>query len=138
MANNFVLSAAARNAACDALVDLIDAGAGAGTLKIYDGAQPAGPGTAVSTQNLLATLTFTDPAFGGAAAGVATADTITSDTSVDASGTAAWFRIADSNGLAIFDGTVGTASCDLNFDSVTFIAGGTAAISSFTVTVPAS
>ncbi len=138
MANNFVISTAARNAACDAIVDLVDGGAGAGTLKIYDGAQPANPGTAVGAQTLLATLTFSDPAFGAAASGVATASAITSDTDVDASGTAAWFRIADSDGTALFDGTVGTAGADINFDSVTFIAGGTAAISSLTVTVPAS
>lgn len=137
MANNFVISTAARNAACNALVDLIDA-AGTGTLTIYDGSQPAGPGTAITTQNTLATLTFSATAFGDSANGVATADTITSDTSVDASGTAAWFRIATGAATAIFDGTIGTSGCDINFDSVTFVAGGTAAISALTITVPAS
>ena len=137
MANNFVISDAARNAACNALVDLIDA-AGAGTLKIYTATQPAGPGTAISDQTILATLTFSATAFGNAAAGVATADTITSDTSVDASGTAAWFRIATGAATAIFDGSIGTSGCDINFDSVTFVAGGTAAISALTITVPAS
>ncbi len=137
MANNFVISTAARNAACDAIVDLIDAGAGAGTLKIYDGAQPANPGTAITTQNLLATLTFSDPAFGAAASGVATASAITSDTDVDATGTAAWFRIADSDGNAIVDGTVGTSGSDINLDVVAFLLGGTAAISSLTITVVA-
>ena len=73
MAANMQLSAAARNAMCNALVDLIDGGAGAGTLKIYTATQPAGPGTAITDQTILATLTFSDPAFGNAATGTATA-----------------------------------------------------------------
>ena len=117
MANDFVISTAVRNAGCNAMVDLIDAGATAGTLKIYNGAKPAGPETAITTQTLLATLTFSDPALGDALVGVATADTITSDTDVDATGTAAWFRIADSDGNAIADGTVGTSGSDINFDT---------------------
>ena len=137
MAANMQLSAAARNAMCNALVDLIDGGAGAGTLKIYTATQPAGPGTAITDQTILATLTFSDPAFGNAATGTATASAITSDTSVDASGTAAWARWADSDGTAVIDCSIGTSGADINFDSVTFIAGGTAAISSLTVTVPA-
>jgi len=60
-------SNAARNAACDAVVDLVDAGAAAGYFIVYDGSQPAGPDTAVTTQNALVTGTFSDPAFGAAA-----------------------------------------------------------------------
>jgi len=137
MANDMQISDAARNAMCNALVDLIDAGDGAGTLKIYTASKPAGPGTAITDQTLLATLTFSDPAFGNAAAGVATADTITSDTDVDNTGTAAWARIADSDATAVIDVTVGTSGADINFDSVSFVAMGTAAISSLTITVPA-
>ena len=91
------LAATARNAACDAIVDLIDAGAGAGTLVIRTGTQPANPQTA-ATGTTLATLTFSDPAFGNSAAGVATANAITSDTNVDATGTAGWARVYDSDG----------------------------------------
>jgi hypothetical protein len=78
--------------------------------------------------------------------GVVTLAAITSDTNVDASGTAAWFRIHDvsegptgaSATKKRIDGTVGTSGADLNFNTVTFVAGGTAAISSFTITLPAS
>lgn len=138
MALNTIISAAARNAMCDALVDLLDAGSGAATLKIYTGTQPAGPGTAVGAQTLLGTLTCSDPAFGSASSGVATASAITSDTTADATGTAAWFRAADSNGTAIIDGSVGTSSADLILDSVSIIAGGTIAVTSWTITMPAS
>jgi hypothetical protein len=135
----FRLADTARNAACDGIVDLVDAGAGAGIIRIYQGTQPANPQTAHGSI-LLATLTFTDPAFGNAAAGVATASAITSDTSVDATGTAQWARVLDSDGIdptdAVMDMDIGQASGTLDFDDTSFIAGGTAAISSMTVTVP--
>lgn len=130
------LSNAAASAAADAVVDLIDAGAGAGTIKIYDGTIPTNANTAVGSQVLLATLTFSDPAFGAAANGVATANSITSDSSADATGTASWARIADSNGNAVMDVTVGTSGEDINFNTVSFVSGATIAISSLTYTQP--
>ncbi len=135
----FKVSTTARNDACNAIVDLIDGGAGAGTIEIRTGAPPANP-QAAATGTLLATLTFGDPAFGNAATGVATANSITSDTNVDATGAAGWFRIYDSDSNAIADGTITVTSGggDVEFDDVSFIAGGTAAISSLTVTVPES
>lgn len=133
----FDISTAARNAACDAIVDLIDGGASAGTITIRTGAAPASPGDADSG-TLLATLTFSDPAFGAAAAGVATASAITDDTDVDATGTAAHFRIYDSDANCIAQGSVGQGSGDIDFDDTSFVAGGTAQISSLTVTVPES
>jgi hypothetical protein len=130
------ISTAARNAAADAIVDLIDAGAGAGTIKIYTGSSP-GPGSA-ATGTLLATLTFSDPAFGAASSGTATASAITSDTSADDTGTAGYARVEDSDGNDIMDLTVGTSGADLNLDSVSIVAGGTVSVSSCTITMPAS
>ena len=138
MANNFVVSTAARNAMCDALVDLIDGGTAAGTMKMYTGTQPAGPGTGIGTQTLLATLTYSDPAFGSAATGVATASAISDDTSADATGTAAWFRNADSAGTAVYDGELGTSGSDINFNTLSWTAGDAVSVTSFTVTVPAT
>jgi len=124
-----------RSAMCDALVDAIDTG-GAGSLQIRTGAAPTNT-TDADSGTLLATLAFGGTAFGAASSGVATANAITSDTNVDASGTAAHFRIKNGSGTVIMQGSVGTSGADINFDSVTFVAGGTAAISSLTVTVPA-
>lgn len=135
---NFVISTAARNLLCDSLVDLLDAGAGAATCKIYTASQPAGPDTAIGAQVLLATLTCSDPAFGASSSGTATAAAITSDSSADATGTAAWARWADSNGTAVFDCDVNTSGGDINFNTVSFTAGDAVSITSFTVTVPAS
>ena len=134
---NLRVATASRQAQCDAVVDLIDAGSGAGTIKIYTGTQPANANTAVSSQTLLGTLTFSDPAFGAAnSSGVATASSITDDSSADATGTASWARIADSDGDTVFDCDVGTSGATINLNSVSITAGGTISITSFTVTQP--
>lgn len=134
---NVRLATAAQQAAMDAIVDLIDGGSGAGTIKIYTTPQPADANTAVSSQTLLGTLTFSDPAFGATnSSGIATASTITSDTSADATGTAVWARIADSNGATIFDCDVGTSGATLNLNTVSVVAGATISVTSFTMTHP--
>jgi hypothetical protein len=117
-----------------------------GAINIYSGTIPADADADVGAGTLLATLTFNSNWIGAASAGVMTLAAIVSDTNVDASGTAAWFRMHDvsegptgsSATKKRIDGTVGTSGADLNFNTVTFVAGGTAAISSFTITLPAS
>ncbi len=137
MAKSFKLSTAARNAACNAIVDLVDAGAGAGTIKVYTGAAPTNPGDAASG-TLLGTLTCSDPAFGASSTGTATASTVNPDTSADNSGTAGYFRILDSDGTVVMQGTAGVTgdTPNLVFDNATIVAGGTIAITALTVTVP--
>lgn len=130
------LTNASASAAADAVVDRIDAGAGAGTIKIYTATIPTDADTAIGAQTLLATLTFSDPAFGAASNGVATASAITSDASADATGTAAWARIADSTGTTVMDVTVGTSGEDINFNTVSFVSGATVSITSLTYTQP--
>ena len=133
----FRLSTDTRNKACDAIVDDIDAGAAAGTIAIRTGSQPTNVGDS-DTGTLLGTLTFSDPAFGSSSSGTATASSITSDTNADNSGTAGHFRIKDSDGNIVADGTCGQGSGDLSFDNNVIVAGGTIAISSFSVSVPIS
>jgi hypothetical protein len=136
------ISNAAAIAACDAIVDLIDGGAGAGLLRIYDGTQPTDPDTAIGAQNLLAELTLSDPAFGAAAdaapGGRATASSITTDASANATGTASWFRVVTSAGTAIIDGSVGTSGADLNLNTTSIVLGASVAVTSWTFTVPES
>lgn len=121
--------------ACDAIVDDVDAGASAGTLEIRTGAAPTNCED-VDSGTLLGTLTFSDPAFGSAVdnapGAIATAAAITSDTNADATGTAAHFRVKDSNGVVRMQGTVGTSGADLNLDNVSIVAGGTIAVTSMT------
>lgn len=128
------ISTAARNAACDAVVDLVDAGTPPGLLKIYGGSVPADVNAALGGATLLGTLTMSTTAFGSASSGVATAAAISSDTSADATATATFFRITNAAGTAIIQGNVGTSGADLNLSSVAITAGGTIAVSSLTYT----
>ena len=121
------LETAARNAACDAIVDLIDGGAGAGTL-VFE----------TSGDVEVATLTFQDPAFGAAAAGVATrAGSITDDTNATG-GVVAQASFYDSNSAKILEATVATSGADINLSSLTVGAGDTVSVSTLTVTMPAT
>jgi hypothetical protein len=122
----------------DALRALMDAGSAGATLKLYSGTQPANADTGLSGNTLLATLTFADPAAGAAAGGVLTFDAITEDSSADASATATWARIQDSDGEPIFDGDVNTANAMIVLNTTTIVAGGPVSISSFTISIPSS
>lgn len=122
------------NAMADLFDDYCNAGAGAATLQIRTGAAPANT-TDGDSGTLLSTNTFSDPAFGAASGGVITASAITDDSDIDATGTAAHFRIKDSNGLVVAQGTVGTSGTDIIADSVAFVEHGRVIISSLTVTV---
>ena len=128
------LGTAARDAACNAIVDLLDVG-GVGTIQIRTGAQPATVATALGG-TLLGTLTFSATAFGASSTGVATAAAITSDTSADASGTAGHAVLITFAGTNHSDADCAMGSGSFNFDNNVIVAGGVIAISSMTVTVP--
>lgn len=131
------ISTAARNAAADAILGLIDAESGAGTAQIRTGTKPASVSLS-ATGTLLGTLTLSDPAFNPAALGVAMANPVTGDPTADETGTAEWFRVFDSEGVAVMDGTITEAGDggDMILDDVNIIAGGTINISAWTVTMP--
>lgn len=138
MAKIPVISVAAAIAMLDTLTALMDAGASEAVVEIYKGTKPADVSVAETGGDLLATATCSDPAFNGATddnpGAVAAADSITGDTNVDQTGTASWFRVKDSNGLAILDGTCGTTSSfDMQLDSVAFVIAGTFNITSWNV-----
>jgi hypothetical protein len=131
MASNFKRANAAVNAEADNVCALLNDG----YLRIYDGTQPATADTAVSTQTLLAELRFGNPAYGAAAAGVATANAITSDSDANATGTATWFRALKSDGsTSVYDGSVGSSGCDLNLNSAAIQIHAAVAVASLTYT----
>lgn len=115
----------------DQIKTAVDAGAGAGLLRIYDGSRPATGGSATT---LLAELTFTDPSAPSASGGVLTFSSITSDSSANATGTATWFRLVDSTGAFVLDGNVGTSGSDLNLNTTSIVSGATVSVTSFTIT----
>ncbi len=117
------VAVAARNAGLDAIFDRANAGAGPGVIEVRTGGQPATADTA-ATGTVLVTLTLADPAFAAAAGGVKdlAADPDLSAVAANA-GTAGWARCKDSDGNAVFDGTVGTAGTDFLINSTTITAG---------------
>jgi len=119
---------AARNAAANAVVDLLDAGVtdANGDLVIMTSADVA-----------VATLALTNPAFGNAAAGVATANAISDDTNA-AGGTAALFKLQDRDNVEVVRGTVTATGGggDIELSSTNISAGDTVSISSLTYTAP--
>ena len=116
---------AVRNVLADAVVDLLDAGAGAGTLVF----QTSGAAE-------VATLTFSDPAFGSGSAGTATASAITDQTNATG-GTTDRFVAQDSNAVSVFLGSVATSGADINLSSVVIGSGDTVSVTSLTYSAPA-
>ncbi len=96
----------------------------AALLRIYSGTQPATADTAVGG-TLLAELTMGTPSFGASdTEGVVTAGAITQDSSANATGTAVYFRIVQSNGTTcVLDGACGTSGAELNLVSTSITSG---------------
>lgn len=137
------LSNAARSAAADAVVDLVDVG-GPGFIRVYTGSQPAGPDT-LPTGTLLAEFTLANPAFGAAVNGVATLDATPVLTATGlADGTAGWFRMLTAaeeagDGQGILDGSVTATGGggQLQLNTTTISTGVDVNITAGTVTMPA-
>lgn len=130
-----------RNAAADAVVDLLDAGSGAATMEIRTGSQPASANDA-ATGTLLATVTLADPAFGSAGSatpGVAALAGTPRTATGAAAGTAGWFRAKDSSGATVLDGsvTVTGGGGDLEVNTTVISVGVNVSITGGTVTMPA-
>lgn len=127
------------NAQRSRAADAVTARANNGRLRIYGGTPPADANAALSGNTLLADLTLGATAFGAAANGVATANAITSDSSADATGTATFFRVLESDLTAVvFQGTVGVSGAELNLSSVSVIAGGPVSVTALTYTQAAA
>lgn len=130
-------------AALDALLDTVDSG-GAGTLQIWEGTVPADADTSITDgvggYNLLAELTMSATAFGGATDGTgkatAAAASITDDNSANKTGTAQFFRVISGGGNVVLQGSVGTSGADLNLNTTSIVSGGVVSVSSLTVELP--
>ncbi|MES2488541.1 MAG: hypothetical protein V4607_02030 [Pseudomonadota bacterium] len=128
------MSTALRNARLNPIAAAIDAGSGAGTLKFYTVPKPAA-GAAITTQTLLATLTFADPSAPAAADGVLSFNAIASGVGA-ANGTATWARVQDSAGNFVMDLVVGPAGsgADIELISINILSGNTVAIATAALT----
>ncbi len=134
------LSDAARTEMATGLRDTIDAGASPGYVEIRTGSKPASVATG-ATGTLLATVTLADPS-GTVSAGVLTLSGLPkTDTAADNTGTAGWFRIFDSTGAGVLDGTAGGtgSGADMIIDNPALVTGQTFSIvATSTFTMPAS
>lgn len=125
------LSVSARNARLDAIETTIGT---APILRIRTGAPPADC-AAADAGTVLATLTLPSDWMANAASGSKAKSGTWQDTSADATGTAAHFRIYDSAGTTChLQGTVGTSGADLNVDNTSFAATQSFTITSFSLT----
>ena len=117
----------------NAMLDAITTAAGASALlRIYDGSRPATGGTATT---LLAELTCNATFAPSASSGVLTLNSITQDSSANATGTATWFRIVKSDGTTfVMDGSVGTSGSDLNLTTTSITSGQPVSVTSFVIT----
>lgn len=121
-----------RNSRIDAIRAAIDAGAGAGLLRIYSGSKPGTKG-ATPAGTLLAELTCADPC-GSSTSGVLTFTTPFSDTSANATGTAAFFYLVDSTGAYVCEGDCATSGSDLNLTTTSIVSGQPVQVTSLTIT----
>lgn len=121
-----------RTARATAIRDAMDAGTTGAKIRLYNGTRPATGGTATT---LLAELVCSTVS-GTVTNGVFTLSAITQDSSADATGTATWFRIVDSDNNFVMDGSVTATGGggDITMGSVSIIAGVPVAAVSFVIT----
>jgi hypothetical protein len=120
-------------------LDSFTGNANSGLLRIYSGTRPTNADTALSGNTLLATLTMNATSFAAASAGVLTANAITSDSSADATGTASFVRLLESDGTtAIGDFGVTTGSpadgTEVQLSTLSVVSGQPVSCSAFTLT----
>lgn len=126
---------AVKNAACDAVVDLVDVGAGTnGTIQFYSGSRPANVGDAPAG-TLLAEVDFAATAFGAAGAttaGVASAASVPLETTGLAAGTIGFARIRDADDTGLWDDDdVGTSGNAITVNTTTVSTGVAFSVTSY-------
>ena len=130
-------------AALDAILTAINNAGSAGYLRIYSGSAPADLATS-ETGTLLAQCPLIDGAqnaFGATstttliATGYVSGGKWAEDTSVNATGTAGYFRVYTQAGTAVLQGSVGTSGTDLILDTTSITTGGTLVISYMNITI---
>jgi hypothetical protein len=128
-----------------ALLTAFETAADAGTAAVingYEGGIPADADAALSGNDLLFTLTCSAAIFttktDGAPNAVGTLDTITQDSSADATDTLTFFRIlTQAGGTVVLQGTAGTATTDMVINTTSITTGSVvAATGTSTITVP--
>lgn len=119
----------------NAMLDAITTAVGtSGLIRLYSGTQPATPDTALSGNTQLAELACSSALAAASSSGVLTLNSVTADSSADATGTATFGSILTSAGVRIVDFSVGTSGADLNLNTTSIVSGAQVSISSATIT----
>ena len=125
------MAVARRNEMLDAITNECNSG----KLRIYSGTRPTNADTALSGNTLLAELTMNATSAGASSGGVWTANAITSDSSADATGTASFARLLQSDGTTVVaDFSVGTSATEVILNTTSIVSAAVVSCSSFTIT----
>jgi hypothetical protein len=129
------LSTDVRTARVNTIRLAIDSGGAAASLRIYDGARPSVAGAEITSQNLLATLTFSYPCETSVSGGILVLAEIAPVTASQ-TGTATWARITDSAGVFVADLDVSVAGGggQIILNTVNLVASGNVEITSAIIT----
>ena len=134
MASKLNYAAALEAARMDAITTAVG---NAGKLWIYEGTQPAGPGTTHALTLLAGPFTLGSPFASGATSALPSvlSPTLPSNVNASASGTPTWWRVSTSAGTdgsaGIIDGSAGVSGCDMTIGATT--SGQPVAIAAWTI-----
>lgn len=140
----YMFGTAVRNAVVDAVSAYLDGGSGAGTIALYSAPQLSTAATAITSQTLVATLTFSADSFPAASSGTASAAEILPDLNV-AGGTPIQALIKRADGVVVMVVDVGVpgsgAAIEINGDddlsgNVVLTAGGIVRITALALSAP--
>lgn len=133
MTTTVSVSTATRNSQADALARHLDGG----FIKIYSGTVPATADTALSGNTMLASLPLQPTSAPAASSGTLTFDiTGVTDSSIDNSGIASFYRTFKSDGTTVVtQGLVGTSGYSMTLSDINLIGSGTVTVTNFTHTV---
>lgn len=109
MALNPHLSIVARNRALDAAFDVLNGG----TVKYYDGVQPATVETALSSNTLIVSMALGATAYSPAASGAKVLGAVTGAAAVATTAAITWGSFVTSGGTRVRDFSIGTSGTDL-------------------------
>ncbi|MCP3958189.1 MAG: hypothetical protein GY719_10090 [bacterium] len=127
------LSTAARNGATNGIVDLADAGAGAGKVQVS-----TTQGDYVGAELLVEIAMDATNAFGASATGTASGTALPKTGTAVGTGTAAFARLVDSDDNELYEGTCGTSGTDFIIDNPSIASGQDVNLTAISYTTPAS
>ena len=138
---SLLISTIARTAACNSITALVNSGSlnPNGYINIFTAPRPSAPEVPASPATRLITIPLSNPAFGTSTNGEALANGIgLAGISVEATGTASWYRVYDRDNNPIWDGSVTVTGDggDMQFNDISFILNGKVVLQSFKAIMP--